>query len=282
MLIAHKRNFLSRVTRYAFYVVFIAFAFLTLAPLIWLFYSAFKPHVEIIKNVFALPKGIAFTNFVNAWKFGNLGVYLLNSVFYSLVASSITVYLAMSVGYALHSFSYAISKILYSFFLLGLLITVHAVLVPLFIMETKLGIADTRLGVILPYVAFGMPFLVYLASSFIKGLPKSLTEAALMDGAGHFAVLHKVIIPISRPIVSTMFVFSFLANWNEFAFVFVLTSKVSLRSLPVGINAFAGGMARNFGLLFATLVIGIVPILLFYVFCYKHIVAGVSAGALKE
>ncbi len=276
------RSSTNNISRYVFYIVFIAFAFLTLAPLIWLLYSSLKPHDEIVKNVFALPKKIAFSNFIEAWKLGNLGIYLLNSIFYSLVASTITVYLAMCVGYAVHSFSYAISKILYAFFLLGLLITVHAVLVPLFVMETRIGIADTRLGVILPYIAFGLPFLVYLAASFIKGLPKSLTEAALIDGAGHFVILHKIIIPISRPIVSTMFVFSFLGNWNEFVFVFVLTSKVSLRSLPVGINSFAGGMSRNFGLLFATLIIGIVPILLFYIFCYKQIVAGVSAGALKE
>ncbi len=276
------RSSTNNISRYVFYVVFIAFAFLTLAPLIWLLCSSFKPHDEIVKNVFALPKKIAFSNFIEAWKLGNLGIYLLNSIFYSLVAGTITVYLAMCVGYAVHSFSYAISKILYAFFLLSLLITVHAVLVPLFVMETRIGIADTRLGVILPYIAFGLPFLVYLAASFIKGLPKSLTEAALIDGAGHFVILHKIIIPISRPIVSTMFVFSFLGNWNEFISVFVLTSKVSLRSLPVGINSFAGGMSCNFGLLFATLIIGIVPILLFYIFCYKQIVAGVSAGALKE
>ena len=268
-------------TRAILYVVFIAGAFLMLAPLTWLLYSSFKPHADIIKDVFALPKQVSFRNFIDAWTLGNLGVYLLNSIFYSIVAATITVYLAMSVSYAFHAFTYVISKVCYSFFILGQLITVHAVLIPLFIMETSIGIADTRLGVILPYIAFGMPFMVYLGASFVRGLPKSLMEAARMDGAGHFAILHRIIIPVSRPIVSTMFVFSFLGNWNEFVFVFVLTSKISLRSLPVGINSFAGGMARDFGLLVATLVIGIVPILLFYILCYRSIVASVSLGALK-
>ena len=111
-------------TRAILYVVFIASALLMLAPLTWLLYSSFKPHADIIKNVFALPKQVSFRNFVDAWNLGNLGVYLLNSIFYSIVAATITVYLAMSVSYAFHAFTHVISKVFYSFFILGQLITV--------------------------------------------------------------------------------------------------------------------------------------------------------------
>ncbi len=264
------------------YTLLLVSAFLTIAPLLWLFITSLKPHKEIVQNVFSLPSTIQFSNFTKAWELGNLGIYILNSLFYALVSSLITVYLAMSVGYAITYFPYAFSKFVYTFFLLGLLITVHAVLVPLFLMETKLNIDNTRLGIIIPYVAFGLPFLVYLSCSFLRGVAPSLVESAKIDGASHVSILHKIIMPVSRPIIATMMVFSFFGNWNEFVFVFVLTTDESLRSLPVGINAFAGGMSRNFGLLFATLVIGIIPMLLIYVFAYRYIVEGIAGGSVKE
>ena len=165
---------------------------------------------------------------------------------------------------------------------MGLLITVHSVLVPLFILETKLGIDDTRLGVILPYVAFGLPFLIYLATSYIRGIPDSLEEAAVIDGASYLRIFKDIIIPVATPVVATMLIFSFVANWNELVLVLTLTSKDTLRSLPVGVLAFAGGKTRNYGLQFATLVIATLPMILFYFFFHDQLAKGFSAGALKE
>jgi raffinose/stachyose/melibiose transport system permease protein len=165
---------------------------------------------------------------------------------------------------------------------MGLLVTAHSVLVPLFILETRLGIDDTRLGVLIPYIGFGLPFMIYLATSFIRGIPDSLEEVARIDGAGYLKIFWHVIRPIATPVVATMTIFSFVSNWNEFVFVFVLTSKQSLRSLPVGINAFAGGMSRDFGLLFAALVIATLPMILFYVFFHEQLKRGFAAGAIKE
>jgi raffinose/stachyose/melibiose transport system permease protein len=156
------------------------------------------------------------------------------------------------------------------------------VLVPLFIMETKLGIDDTRLGVILPYVAFGLPFLIYLATSYIRGIPDSLEEAAVIDGASYLRIFKDIIIPVATPVAATMLIFSFVSNWNEFVLVLTLTSKDTLRSLPVGVLAFAGGKTRNYGLQFAALVIATLPMILFYVCFHDQLAKGFSAGALKE
>ena len=164
---------------------------------------------------------------------------------------------------------------------MGLLLNVYAVIVPLFVMESKLGIQDTRLGVILPYIAFGMPFATFLAASFIKGLPDEVEEAAIIDGASYLGVFWNIIVPISRPVVGTILIFIFLQNWNEFVLVLVLTSKLAIRSLPVGINAFAGGMSRDYGTQFAALVIGTVPMLVFYAIFNKRLQQGFAGGALK-
>ena len=263
-------------------VFMVFFTFLTIAPLFWLLYSSFKPHPEIVRNVFALPRTLFIENYVRAWTIGDLGLYTVNSVIYTASATVITVFLALAAGYGFAKFGFRISKYLHTFFVMGLLVTAHSVLVPLFILETRLGIDDTRLGVLIPYVGFGLPFMVYLATSFIRGIPDSLEEVARIDGAGYLSIFWHVIRPICAPVVATMTIFSFVANWNEFVFVFVLTSSQRLRSLPVGVNAFAGGQSRDFGLLFAALVIATVPMILFYIFFHEQLKKGFAAGAIKE
>lgn len=264
------------------WIFMVFFTFLTIAPLVWLFYSSMKPHPEIIRNVFSLPRGFYSRNYTRAWEIGNLGLYTINSVIYTATATIITVFLALGAGYGFGKFRFKISPYLYTFFIMGLLVTAHSVLVPLFILETRLGIDDTRLGVLLPYVGFGLPFMIYLATSYVRGIPDSLEEVARIDGAGYLSIFWQVIRPISAPVVATMTIFSFVSNWNEFVFVFVLTSKQELRSLPVGVNAFAGGMSRDYGLLFAALVIATLPMILFYIFFHEQLKRGFAAGAIKE
>ena len=263
------------------YIIMVGFTVLTIGPLVWLMYSSLKPHNEIVRNIFSLPNKVFFGNYVRAWTLGKLGLYSLNSVFFSVTGTLSSTFLALAGGYAIAKFDYKLSKYIYFSFLMGLLLTPHSILVPLFVMETKLGIDNTRLGVLLPYIAFRLPFLLFLATSFIKGLPGEIEEAAIIDGASHLGVFWYVIAPISRPVVATMLIFCFLANWNEFVFVFVLTSKAALRTLPVGINAFAGGMTRDYGTQFAALVIGTLPMLIFYGLFHKRLAQGFASGALK-
>jgi raffinose/stachyose/melibiose transport system permease protein len=263
------------------YGLMIVFTVLTVGPLIWLVYSSFKPHPEIVRNIFSLPTQMYVENYTRAWKLGNLGIYSVNSILYSTTATIVSTVLALAAGYGIAKFGYRSSGPIYAFFLMGLLLTVHSILVPLFVMETKLGIDNTRIGIILPYIAFGLPFLLFLATSFIKGLPAEIEEAAIIDGASYLGVFWNVILPMSRPVVATMLIFRFLANWNEFVFVFVLTSKTAIRTLPVGINAFAGGMTRDYGMQFAALVIGTLPMIIFYTIFHKRLQQGFASGALK-
>ncbi|MFW6387953.1 MAG: carbohydrate ABC transporter permease [bacterium] len=264
------------------YIFMAIFTFLAVAPLVWLAYSSLKPHPAIVRNIFALPREFYWQNYVVAWYRGQLGMLIMNSIFYSVVATSVTVMLALSAGYGLAKFGYRISGVIYTFFIMGLLVTAHSVLVPLFVMETRMGIADTRFGVLLPYIGFGMPFMIFLATSYIRGIPLALEESARIDGATYLQTFWHVIRPMSAPVVATMTIFAFLANWNEFVFVFVLTSSQELRSLPVGVQAFTGGMSRNYGLLYAALVIATVPMIIFYMFFHQQLKRGFAAGAIKE
>lgn len=265
------------------YIIMVIYTLLTVGPLFWMFYSSFKPHNEIIRSAFAFPKGIYYLNYVQAFNIGNLGLYFTNSIFYTVVATIITVFISLMCGYGFSKFRFKkLSNVLYLFLTLGLLITVHSVLIPLFIMELKIGIDDTRLGVLLPYIAFGLPMLVFLATTFIEGIPNSLIEAGIIDGASYLNIFIKLILPICIPVTTTMAIFSFLGNWNEFVLVLTLTSRPEIRSLPVGINSFAGGRSRDYGMQLAALVMGTAPMLIFYFFFQKQIAAGFTAGSLKE
>lgn len=265
------------------YVIMIFYTLLTIGPLFWMLYSSFKPHNEIIRNAFTLPSKLFVKNYADAYKLGNLGLYFLNSIFYSVVATFVTVVIALMCGFGFAKFEYRkLTALLYLFFTLGLLITVHSVLVPLFVLELKLGIDDSRIGVIIPYIAFGLPMLVYLATTFIKGIPDSLIEAGVIDGAGYLTIFRRLIVPICTPVITTMVIFCFMGNWNEFVLVLTLTSRAAIRSLPVGINSFAGGRSRDYGMQLAALVMGTAPMIIFYIFFQKQIAAGFTAGSVKE
>ncbi|ADK80525.1 carbohydrate ABC transporter permease [Sediminispirochaeta smaragdinae] len=264
------------------YVFLIFFTLITLMPLLWMLYSSFKLQGEIMMYPLSLPKEPTFKNYRDAWSIGHMGIAAINSILYTGIGTFFTVLFSLAAGFALTKFNYASAKWYYAAFTLGLLITVNSVIAPLFIMETRMGLYDTRIGVILPYIAFGLPMAVLLATSYIRGIPDSLIEAAVIDGASYIQIFLKVIIIVSTPVMATITVLTFLRNWNEFILVFILTSGEHMRSLPVSINAFAGRLNVNYGMQFAALVIGTIPMILFYIGAHNMVIKGFGEGALKE
>ncbi len=268
--------------RTASYIFLILFTCITLLPIIWMIYSSFKPMGEIMLHPLGLPMDPTLSNYAKAFEYGNLVVSFLNSVFYSGISTISTVFLALAAGFALSKFSYRSSGFYFGLFTLGLLITVNSVITPLFIMETNVGLYNTRLGVILPYIAFGLPIAVLLATSYIRGIPDALIEAAVIDGATYLQIFWKIILIVSTPVMATMAILSFLGNWNEFLMVFTLTSGDNMRSLPVAINSFAGRLNEDYGLQFAALVVGTIPMFILYLIAHKSVIKGFGEGALKE
>ncbi len=266
----------------ASYIIMIFFTCLTVGPLIWLFYSSMKPHADIIRNVFALPKGIFTQNFTRAWKLADLGVLILNSVLYSSITTIAVTFLALMTGYGFAKFGYRISKVFFYFYTMGLLIVVNSIIVPLFLMIVNVRLNDNRIGVLIPYIGFGLPFMVFLAFSYIKGIPDSLQEAAVIDGATYLRIFTDIIVPMSIPVAATMLIFQFLNVWNELIIVYTIISNPNKMSLPVGLLSFAGGRTRDYGLQFAALVIATVPMIIFYILFHNQLAKGFAAGALKE
>ena len=259
-----------------------AFAVLTIFPLVWLLYSSLKPHAEIMMRPLGLPEHPSLQNYFRAWTMGGLGTAFTNSFIYTITATIATLFLALAAAYGITKFPFKSASFFTGAFALGLMITVHAVIIPLFLAEVRLGIINRYIGVILPYVAFDLPMSVMIAISYIKGIPGALLESAEIDGAKYGYVFWAMIVPLSTPVIATMVILSFLRHWNEFLFVFVFTTKAVMKSLPVAITQFAGRQNIEYGLQYASLVIGILPMIVFYFFFHTQLIKGFGEGSLKE
>jgi raffinose/stachyose/melibiose transport system permease protein len=148
-------------------------------------------------------------------------------------------------------------------------------------MINAFGLYNTRLGVLIPYVGIGLPISIYLSSEYIKSIPDSIIESARIDGAKYLHIFRTIVLPMAAPVAATVAILTTTGTWNEFMLINILVSVNELKSLPVGINMFSGALASDYGKQFSALVIGMVPMIIFYAIFRDQITKGVSAGAVK-
>ena len=268
------------------YIVLLIFTFLAIYPIAWLVMSSFKTSQEFVLNKLGLPGKIegfepTLINYKDAWTRGKFGTLILNSLFYTGVSVFFIIIFSFMAGFAFAKLRSKATPVLHGSFVIGLLMTLQCIMVPLFLMASWFKLLDTRLGVLIPYIGIGMPMGVYLATEYIKSIPNALIESARLDGAKFYKIFASIILPMSMPVAITLAILSVTGTWNEFMLINILTSSASLKSLPVGIQAFAGSLSSDYGKQFAALVIGLVPMLAFYIAFNKEITKGVAAGAVK-
>lgn len=264
------------------YLVLILWTVVTVVPLIWMFLSSLKGNMEFLVNTFGLPKKWNVNNYVKAWTTGSLGQLFFNSVVYVTVSTGLIILFSMMAGYAFAKMRFVrTSKALYAFIGLGILISMQAILIPLYLQMSQLGLLNTRWGLILVYVALGLPMSTYMATEYIKGIPDAVIESAYMDGASNARMFLSIVFPMTRPVMVVLVIINILAYWNEFMMAFVLTNTNDLYSLPVGIYSFSSATSVQYGLQFAALSIAILPVLFVYFAFHKQITQGVIAGAVK-
>jgi raffinose/stachyose/melibiose transport system permease protein len=285
----------------ASYVVMGTFAFMTIAPLIWLMISSFKSTTEFRLNRVGFPHIWTTVNFPGAWRLGEFDKLIGNSVIYTAGATLGIIFFSILAGFAFAKIKSRATPILYGSFVLGILLSIQSLMVPLFIEVTQLdqlltgffrilGIVktgqvnffyDSRFGVLLIYIGSGLPTAIYLSTEYIKGIPYALVEAARIDGASYFKIFRWIVLPMSVPIATTVAILNITGIWNEFALINILVSKSYLKSLPLGIFKFTSNLTSDWGKQFAALVIGMLPMLIFYIGFRKQITKGVAAGAVK-
>ena len=264
------------------YIILIFWALINIFPLYWMFTFSLKDNGEIFgDNVIGLPKKWLFSNYDVAMDTGNMGRYFMNSAIITFATILLTLIIALMACYALTRMEWRGRKLVNNIFMLGLTIPIHAALLPVFLLLAKLKMTNSYQALIIPYTAFALAMGIMIFGSFIVNVPKELEEAACLDGCGVFGIFFKIVLPLMRPAMSTVAIFTFLQAWNELMFAVIFNSQAKFATIPVGIKQLSGSFTTDWGPIGAALVIATFPTIIVYIFMSKKIQQSLMAGAIK-
>ncbi len=262
-------------------LVLILFSLSCVFPIIWIGYSSLKTQAAFSLDSLGLPTAPTIQNYVSVITTTKMPLYVLNSFKTSLIAVSMVLLFAFILGYLFARFKFFGRNFLFVYVMTGMLIPIHALLVPVYIQLRDTGVLNRWFTLALPYVAFGMPLAMVLTESFIESIPRSFEEAAFIDGAGFLRTMFMIILPLAMPILATVTIISFFYCWNEFSFALVLTSDDSARTIPVGLTMFKSAYTTDYPRLMAGILVSLAPVIIRYFSCSDRIINGMMAGAIK-
>jgi raffinose/stachyose/melibiose transport system permease protein len=248
--------------------------------MIWIVTNSLKSDIDLFEQTWAFPQKPRWENYERAWKFG-IGRYIINSMIVTGASVVGTVAISTMAAYALARYRFRGQTFLLFFILGGLMLAPQVTLIPLFRTLVKLGIYNTYLALILPYIAFGIPFSTFLIRAYVMGLPRELEEAAFIDGAGPWNVFLRVIVPLSRPVIASAMVIEAMRAWNEFMFALTFIESDKLRTLTIGISAFQSTLRAEYTVVMAGLAIAAIPMILVFLIAQGQLIRGLTAGSLK-
>lgn len=272
----------SRIKEGLVYIILGIWALVNLFPVYWMFTFSLKSNEEIFgANVAGLPREWLWSNYQRAMKVANIGKYFFNSIVVAVATISIVMLISLMATYALTRFHWKGRKRMNDFFMLGLTIPIHASIVPIYITLSRLNLLNTYFALIIPYAAFSLAMGILVCTGFMQQLPKELDEAACIDGCGVWGIFFRIIVPLMKPAVATVSIYTFLQCWNELMFANIFISDSAHKTLPVGVQALSGQYMTEWGPVGAALVLATFPTLIFYAFFSKKIQASFIAGAIK-
>ena len=272
----------SKRARILTYVGLIFWMLVNLFPVYWMFTFSLKNNEEIFgSNVVGLPKHWLWSNYTSALGTGKMGVYFLNSVIVATATILITLAVALMATFALTRLIWKQRKKLNKFFMLGLTIPIHASIVPVYVTLSRLHMLNTYWALIIPYAAFSLSMAILVCTGFMNEIPRELDESACIDGCSVWGIFLRIIVPLMKPAVATVGIYTFLQCWNELMFANIFISKSALKTLPVGVQALSGQYTTDWGPIGAALVLATFPTLFIYIFLSKKIQDSFVAGAIK-
>ena len=277
--IIKKTNPAAKVLMYIFLGIW---ALINLFPIYFMFTFSLKSNEEIFgANIVGLPREWLWTNYTRALGTGNMLLYFFNSLLVTTLAIAISLFAAMMATYAITRIRWRLNKLTNAFFMLGLTIPIQASIVPVYVVLSKLHWLNKYSTLIVPYSAFALSMSILICTGFMVEIPYALDEAARIDGCSLTGTFFRIILPLMKPAVSTVGVYSYLQCWNEFMFANVFISDSQHRTLPVGIKALSGAYTTDWGPIGAALCIATFPTLIFYLFLSGKIQESFIAGAVK-
>ena len=263
------------------YLVELVVILLSVFPILWVVMSAFKTNGEILTSPLALPTSFSLDVFVHLFVTYNFPVYFLNSLLAAGVSTLVSLLFYAMGAYVIAKFEFPGRKLLFILFTITLLVPGHSKSQPIFSLVSDLGLFDSIWGVTLVYLSAGMAMSIFVLKAGFMAIPKSLDEAAIIDGAGFMRTFWSINLPLAKSALATAGILMFLGNWNEYYFASLLTHSDSQRTLPIALSFFTSEFSYNYTNLFAALTIVILPGILLYVFAQEQVQASVAATGIK-
>lgn len=264
------------------YLCMFVIGIIQIFPLIWLVnFSLLKSGEFFGSSFLKWPEVIQWKNYEDAFIYGNVPTYFMNSLFVTVATVAISAVLALMMSYAFTRMTWKLRLPIFNFIMLGMIIPIHATLLPNFILFNKLNMLDHLWTLIIPYIAFSIPISMFIMTGFLETIPRVIEESAVLDGASVLGIVFKIILPITKPAIATICVLNFITWWNEFIMANTFLVSEEYKTLPFSIMKFTGQYSSNYGAQFAVMTCIAIPSILFYLLFTEQLTKGITAGAVK-
>ena len=276
-----RENKKSRTINILIYLFLILLSVVYLLPLLWMLLVSFKTNEEIFRSPFGMPEVIQLGNYIFAWTAGRLGIATLNSTIVCVTSLFLSILIGAMASFAIGRMKWKLSGLTMTYFLMGMMIPIHCILIPLFKTFSNMGLYNSLIGLILPYVTMSLPTAIFILTGFFSGMPNELFEAACIDGCSIYKTLWTIALPLAKTGIFVTGLMTFVANWNELLLAMVFISDDAKKTLPVSLSKFVGPYNTNYVQMFAAIMIAILPTIIVYCCFSNQIVDGLTAGAVK-
>jgi multiple sugar transport system permease protein len=267
--------------RVLLYLALVGGALIMLSPFAYMLSLSFNPNSYVLPSpADVIPAHPTLNNYISAWTDANFGQAFFNSVIVACSATAITVLLSATLAFAFARYHFPGRNVLFYGMLATMTVPSIVLIIPQFVLASRLGLVNNRFGLILVYGA-GMAFGVYLLRGFFEEIPQELFDAAAIDGSSIFHTFRSIALPLARPALAAVIIFSFAANWEEFTWAIISTNDSSLYTLPVAIQQYYSAHGTNWGVIFAGSVLAILPEVLVFLIFQRQFVSGIRAGGVK-
>ncbi|MBQ7260051.1 MAG: carbohydrate ABC transporter permease [Lachnospiraceae bacterium] len=276
-----RENKKSRTINILIYLFLILLSVVYLLPLLWMLLVSFKTNEEIFRSPFGMPEVIQLGNYIFAWTAGRLGIATLNSTIVCVTSLFLSILIGAMASFAIGRMKWKLSGLTMTYFLMGMMIPIHCILIPLFKTFSNMGLYNSLTGLILPYVTMSLPTAIFILTGFFSSMPNELFEAACIDGCSIYKTFWTIALPLAKTGIFVTGLMTFVANWNELLLAMVFISDDAKKTLPVSLSKFVGPYNTNYVQMFAAIMIAILPTIIVYCCFSNQIVDGLTAGAVK-
>lgn len=271
----------SLIKRTSLYVMVVILLIFTGYPFLYMVSTSLKSMNEFFVNPFqVIPESFTFQNYISVFDMG-LTTYFVNSLLITVSAVILVVFVASLASYPLSRMRFKLNRPLFLLFVAGMMLPIHATLIPIFVLTQNMGLYDTLFALLGPYIAFSLPISIFILTQFMQEIPKELEEAAQMDGANHWKLFWKIMFPNLAPAIATIVIYNFVFLWTEFIFALILISSPGNMTLPLGLQNFYGEFSVNVPGLMAALTLASIPVIVVFLLAQEKVVKGLTGGAVK-